>query len=802
MNVPGSPNPLLWGGGDPIDELFAIKNSVRFNRPDAAFLSRTPAANSNRTTWTFSAWLKLANVVGANVFGIFVNHGDGGTYRDFLEIQSDQIRFDINSQALSWAGQLKTDALYRDTSSHMHVVAVFDSTNATGADRMRLYVNGERITSFSSQTIPAQNATSWTNGAGLVHRIGVDPFAGSAQYFDGYLSNIDFIDGLALDATAFGTFHPKTGQWRPKKYAGTYGTNGFRLDFSDGSAATGSALGKDRSGNNNDWTPSNISVAAGVGQDWITDTPTTQFCIMSPTATLTSWSAAAIQNGGLDVKQNYSASINSEAIGSMSVSSGKWYWETLASQATSPNAIEIFGVAYGNDGRAPWVSGSYGVRRSNGNKYINGSASAFGAGGNLNDVYGIALDLDAGTLTIYKNGVSMGVLASGLPFGLYTPWVWMESGNTTAGLISMNFGQRSFAYAPPSGHKALCAKNLPMVPTVMRSKDKFDIALYTGNGAARSISGLRFSPDLVWIKARSFARSHRLFDRNRGPGNLLEPNLTNAEIADAQTLTAFDSSGFSLGTSAETNNNGETMVAWNWKAGGGAVANNVGSIAAQVNVDQAAGISVMTYAKANGAVETVGHGLGVKPAMVMVKSRGSSAENWNTWIKDNGSAGNGVLWLNSSGALQSLSTVFNGVEPTASIITLGAAWTASNHLAIAFAEVPGFSKFGSYIGNGNAEGPEIKCGFRPAFVMVKRLGAAGNWQIYDTTRRTYNPNFWELVPNSSEMENSVSLNIPVKIDFTAAGFKIRDTDASANASTDAFAYAAFAEFPFRYANAR
>ena len=334
--------------------------------------------------------------------------------------------------------------------------------------------------------------------------------------------------------------------------------------------------------------------------------------------------------------------------------------------------------------------------------------------------------------------------------------------------------------------------------------------LFTGNGATQTISnavnGVSFQPDFVWEKSRSTAYQHYLYDSVRGAGYYLVSNATAAEVANSNTLASFNSNGFTLnsgsGTPGGVNDSGATFVGWQWKAGGTAVSNTAGSITSSVSANTTAGFSVVTYT-GTGANATVGHGLGVAPSMVIVKCRGTAAREWPVYHSSLTSAAYAVF-LNQTSAQASLPTIWNSTAPTSTVFSLGNSGQsneASTMVAYCFAPVAGYSAFGSYTGNGSADGPFVYLGFRPRFVMIKSSTAVTSWEIWDTSRDTYNTMNAELYPNLSIAEtNATTNNRP--IDSVSNGFKIRGTDAQVNTSGQTYIYACFAENPFKYANAR
>jgi hypothetical protein len=323
--------------------------------------------------------------------------------------------------------------------------------------------------------------------------------------------------------------------------------------------------------------------------------------------------------------------------------------------------------------------------------------------------------------------------------------------------------------------------------------------LWSGNGVDdRNITGVGFAPDFVWIKDRSNARNNYLYDTIRGANYELISNATNAEAFFANQMQAFQSDGFQVGSSAETNGSGETYVAWNWNAGGSTVTNTSGTISAQVRANTTSGFSIVTFTTA-GANATIGHGLGVAPRMVIMKDR-TNAASWLVYHASLASASN-YLVLNATDASASNATVWNSTAPTSTVFSIGTVWAASNYVAYCFAPVAGYSAFGIYTGNGSNDGPFVYTGFRPRYVMIKRTdtgGAGFDWFIWDTARDTYN----QMTSNLTADQNVAEGVTAYPLDALSNGFKVRNAGTAYNASGGTYIYFTFAENPFKYALAR
>jgi hypothetical protein len=802
----------FFGGSTP----YEISRSLRFNSADSAYLSRTPASAGNRKTWTWAGWVKRSSLGTEQTLFCSTDLTANTTYLGYNATTNCLDFYQNTSSAI--VARKTTTAVFRDSGAWMHVCAIWDTTNSTATDRMRLYVNGSRITVFNTTTDPASSTDSRVNST-LEHNIGR---AGASTYhLDAYLADIHFIDGQALDPTSFGEFSATTGVWMPKKYTGTYGTNGFHLDFSDNSAATATTLGKDSSGNGNNWTPNNLSVTAGAGNDSLVDVPVNgtqtdtgaggevrgNYCTWNPLDLV----STTLANGNLQASGSTDVAGVSGTIG---VSSGKWYWEVTA--GSTYDVIGIWSTTSRVTSYPGDTSSSYGYFGSTGNKINSGAGSAYGATFTTNDVIGVALDLDAGTLTFYKNGVSQSTAFSSLAGG-FRPAVRAGSASGASTATYLNAGARPFAYTAPSGFKALNTSSLP-APVVTKPSTVFDTYLWSGNGGTQTIF-TSFSPDFVWVKQRDNTNvaSHVLVDIVRGNNNVLRTNGTDAENAagidpalyDGVTnlsTASFDVVKGSSGTYNGTNGSGKSYVGWAWDAGSSTVTNPAGTISSQVRANTSAGFSIVTYTGngTNGA--TVGHGLGVAPSFVIWKRR-DTASNWLSYHVSLGN--NQYFYLSSTAAAATASGIFGFSSATATLQNY-TDYNASSgtYVAYCFAPVAGYSAFGSYTGNGNSDGPFVYTGHRSRWIMIKASSGtsagSANWMIIDTARDAYNLSVYKLAPNLSDAENSINIGNTTQntMDILSNGFKLRSTTASTNESGTTYVWASFAENPFSLARAR
>ena len=778
------------------DELFTrpsggytIARSVRLRSSASAYFNRTPASATNTKTWTWSGWFKNSTTAVDNTLidgYVDVNN------ETVLRTSGNQISFAVWTSG-AYTVLATTPAVFRDPSAWYHIVFSLDTTQATNSNGVKLYVNGVQQTfTFTNYT---QNATTLIN-SNVLQRIGRSFISGADRYTDGYLTEINFIDGQALTPSSFGTTNAITGVWQPAKYTGTYGTNGFYLNFSDNSGATATTIGKDYSGNGNNWTPNNISVTAGVTYDSMTDVPTltsataANYCVLNPLNPYgNSGGVMSISDGNL---KGTGANTTRNVYGTTAVNSGKWYWEIYVSSYVNLSEIGVSD----DTGCIGTGAVNYWAYTGAGNKEINGATTAYGATYTTGDTIGVALDLSANTLTFYKNNTSQGAITS--VTGLLRPHCYI----TTAGVFIANFGQQPFTYTPPTGFVALNTYNLP-ASTIINGAAYMAATTYTGTGATQSISNavnsVSFQPDLVWLKVRNQAYGHALFDSVRGVGNGLQSNNTNAEAAwGTSTLASFNSGGFGLGADVSyliANSSGNTFVGWQWKAGTTSASNTNGSITSTVSANTTAGFSVVTYTTPASGTFTVGHGLGVAPSFIINRIRTIT----NNWYCYHVSLGNNTeIVLNTTAAATSAGGDWNSTTPTSTVFSMGSGWAGSySMVSYCFAPVAGYSAFGSYTGNGSADGPFVYTGFRPRFVMIKGSSFVSPWQIHDSSRNPYNVVNANLSANTSDAEGSYDI-----LDYVSNGFKLRNTGANLNSNGATLIYMAFAENPFKNSLAR
>jgi hypothetical protein len=792
---------------------FPIEQSLRFNDNDSAYLTKTFASDGTKTTWTFSCWLKRGNINTSQE--VFVSGLISGTiYYTRLEIStSNKMAFLVYNDALQ--GWMHSENLLRDVGAWYHLVWVFDTTNGTASDRMRMYINGERVTNFATEivstTYPSLNGVSGIMNSSYTHKIGrTEDGQGSGNYLDAYLADVNFIDGQALDPTSFGEL--KSGIWTPKDTADlTFGTNGFRLQFGDSAA-----IGDDTSGNTNDWTVNNL-----VASDVVLDSPTNNFAVMNPLSKAGS-GGITFSEGNLKV----AVADNGNARSNFVMNSGKWYWEAMVVGGASVATIGIAEDGYYSGNLFDTVSTAKGyIYINDGNKRssLAGSATAYGASYTTNDIIGVAYDADNGTVTFYKNNATQGTAYTGLSgghsayfqgYGGTATWVLNTgadstfAGATTAGGNADANGYGDFAHPVPSGFLSLCSLNLPTgaIDTLNDEtpEDYFNTVLYSGNSTNNTPITVGFQPSMTWIKTRNVARDHRLMDAVRGATAGIYPNLTNAE--GGSPLISFDTDGFTLNNTDNYNNSGETYASWNWKAGGSGVSNTDGSITSTVSVgatSQQNWFSVVSWT-GTGANATVGHGLNTEPQMIITKARANGSSYWLTYHSGLASPSTSYMALNTSDAVDTGgASVWNSTAPTSSVFSVGTStWINPNGgdmIAYCFANAENLCRVGKYTGNGSADGVFVYTGHKPKYVMLKRSDSTGGWNIIDAERSPINPNDKRLEAQGSGAEGT---NTAYNLDFLSNGFKLRTTNVEWNASGGSYIFLSISEQPFKFANAR
>jgi hypothetical protein len=821
----------------------SIANSLVFNDNDSTRLYRTHTAG-NRKTWTYSFWIKRLHLDLDQT--LFHTGAANGNYFN--------MSFGTNNKIFisTWAGAfLGTTREFRDGHGWMHIVLAVDTTQATATDRFKIYVNGESQT-YSTNSINsqfAQNADTPVNQA-QQHTIGSRNPYNTDVILDAYLADVHFVDGSALAPTSFAESFNNV--WVPKAYSGSYGTNGFKLDFADSAAP-----GNDVSGENHDW-----SATAFTASDNSIDSPTNNFATLSQ---ITMGSSNSLKIGGLTINGVYSADL-SGFTGSQFLNSGKWYWEV---RANSTGTYPYIGITTQEKTMRTAASGSYysiawnaaGTAVSSGSDMgtiTKTNVESYGNG----DVIMIAVDVDARKIWWGENGTwsNSGNPANGT--GERASWTVNEpitpsfmgyngqgvgtnfnfgqdstfAGNETVATNSDSNGIGEFHETVPAGFLAICSKNLSEssinTTTDDRPEDYFTTTLYVGDNSNDRTITTGFTPDFVWLKARNSTSTHTLYDSIRGNTHWISTVSNPAQVTNSS-LGWGDSgpttNGFKVykGTNAAINNTGTNMVAWTWKAGGAPTASNSNTSGAmtansvslngtlqssytpsgsptqyptKMSINTKAGFSIVGWTGA-GAIKTLPHGLSSAPEMMVLK--GTDARVWSIWHKDLTS---GAYYVNfsSTNNQSSDNAMFNSAVPDANLFTIGTYNYVNTvpYFGYFWHSVPGYSKIGKYVGQNVAnDGPFIELGFKPAWIMLKSLQASTPWQIYDNKRSPVNPVNEDLI---AQGDNAEPYSTNSQLDFVANGFKLMagGNNGWNNYNTGTWIYMAFAEDPFKYSEAR
>ena len=773
-----------------------IDQSLRFDA--AGYLTRNTGEAGNTTVYTTSFWIKRSNLT-SNQFIFSAGPWDGGNNYEGLRFVNDDTLRAILTVSNSTVANFSTNAVFRDASAWYHVVW------QRNGQAYKIYVNGTEQT-YSASTFSSNPSGYLTANTEQLISGRLDHL----QDLDGYLAEFHFVDGSALDPTSFGEI--SDGTWIPKSYSGSYGTTGFHLNFSDDTS-----IGADTSGLSHNFTVSGL-----VASDVVPDSPTNNWSILN--ALKVNDRTQTFAEGNLDFSSTQT-STNPAVTSTFAVTSGKWYWEVyIRAQGNAANSVGIASNPNDleDDTTALYSKSTAYSYQASGSKRNNANVS-YGDTWTTGDIIGVALDLDAGALYFYKNGTiqNSGTAAYTSLSGEFTSYSLVYSsgaqvynfgqddsfaGNKTSGSAAASDGNGlgTFYYSVPSGYNSLCASNLPDITIGpgqdSQADDHFNTVLYTGTGSSQSITGVGFQPDFVWIKGRA-ARRHMLFDVIRGATNRLISDDDNYEVASSDTLTAFNSDGFTEGGNLNTGNNTESYVAWNWKAGGSPSSNSNGSITSSVSANTDAGFSIVSFT-GTGSNATVGHGLGSAPEMVIVKRRTSPDANWFIFHKDTGATAE-VVYLNLTNKAAASAAIWNSTAPTNDVFSLGTgnSNTASkDYIAYCFHSVEGYSKVGTYVGNASTDGPFVFTNFRPSFFLVRRESSASNWTIFDNKRGEVNEIVNSIDANLNNVEETgTSVN---DVDFLSNGIKIREDNGDLNGSGGIMIYLCFAEAPFKFANAR
>lgn len=754
----GCPHPMMMAAGGHWDSHYKIEHSLRFRSPAAPYMWRAVGAGVNRKTGFLSLWAKpsmiVAPVISANNnMHLFICHngsnvaGSGITAYSRLALVGDgtngQNRLQLHS-AGSAGEAFASNNLFRDLNAHGHLYMRWDST----IPMLECYWNGVEI-SYASRTLPTLNADTMIGLAGAIMALGMYTTA-DPRHFDGYLSEPRIGFGVAPDVTEFGRICPEKGHWEPISYSGNYGAQGSYLDFSDGSAATSATLGKDRSGNNNDWTPSGVSVAAGAACDWMSDTPTNRYCTLNSLA-YRYGANHSTETDGLLTCAGSQPGAATYSYGSMPFSTGKFVAEAIVGNASGSFML---GVCNPSD------DSQLAAYINSGQKVVGGTVSAYGAAFTTGDVIAIEADADAKTIEFFKQTGGAGSFVSQGLFSIASlkfPLVFHCQMDNTA-KFHWTFGQRAMAHTASAGFKTLCAANEPE-PAIARRKSAFVAVADTGANIAATLASARAGwADYIEIfKRRDSAEGWR-WRFASDLGNYLDSSST-AEKAVFPALTGTSYVGYALKVSAQN------------------------------------GVATGTFAHVNGVADTINDGLGTARKAIILRRESVGGGDWAFYHPDL-TAGK-LLFLNLGDAEATNATI-SGVTSAAFIAA--AALPSGTYRWISIAELSGLIGLGRHVGNYSTDGPMDCSDHSPALVLIKNKSrSACTWILHDSVRSPFNPSNNTIYPNNNSQENASPNET---IDMLSSGFKLRNISSDINyTAPDEYVYLSIGQSS-RYANAR
>ena len=743
-------DPIRIGAAGAADTTYTVDRSLRINNDDSAYLSKTLSSDGNRTTMTLSVWLKRGNFGEMMILDAYENDAN----RTRLMIDAGN-RMQFVTRLSGNDHQLITTGIQRDPSAWYHFVWAIDTTDSTASNRVKMYINGEQQTDFVSTSYPDQNEAMLIN-KDVLHTIGIgQDSAGLEVPFDGYLAEINFIDGFQYDPSYFGETNVTTGQWNPKEYTGSYGSKGYYLNFSDNSGTTATTLGKDNSGNSNNFTPNNFSVADGIDGDSFADTPTNNFCTLNPL--VRSQSAQSLANGNLQRSGNAR-----KCVGTFLLKNNKYYFEVKVEDGNGNAAIGVTQADTdlrdrdNTEAAAYFPNGEYKIEGS-------GQTSGFSTYGN-GDIIGVAIDTTLSTPKVWfaKNNTWQGTgdpSTTGYSLTTGKDYVFnidhASSGSSTTATAFFGGHKGEFNYTPPTGFVAASSANLPD-PTILLPNKHFDTTLYTGNNSSQEISTLNFQPDWLWFKSRSSTSWHALFDSVRGRGQGLASNNSNSEYTSSASndLVSFDDDGFTLGSNqnwGSVNGSGNSIVTWAWNGGdtdGKTYTVTVVSDSGNKYRFDGFGTSAVTLDLAEGGTyifdqsdsSNSGHPLRFSTTSDGTHGSGSEYTTGVTTVGTPGSRGayTQIVVAASAPTLYYYCSVHSGMGGQANTnSTLGSSnFDGTIQSTVKANSTAGFSII-TYTGNGsNSSTVGHGLGVTPDAVIIKRRDGSGSW-IFESPH-TYN----------------------------------------------------------------
>ena len=823
----------------------AISTSYRNDNASDAYLYGNKGGNGDRQKFTISWWMKIGTSLTGTIYTSGYSGSGGSASSGHIITSSNKVRMQnqVNNSA-EWT--LDSTRLFRDVSAWYNCVLAVDTTQGTEANRIKLYVNGVQET--LSGSYPSQNANLRMNNQ--FEKIGTWDDGGSRYFdFDGYFADFNLIDGTQLDASSFGEF--KNGVWIPVDTSSlTRGTKGWRLEFKQVGVGTASSstVGADTGGNDFHFTSSGI-VASDCAMP---DSPENNFCTLNSVGRRYGQSyVGTFSEGNLKVASGGNATnvFGTMAINQIASQGGVYFEVRMDSLDTSRTYFGVVGDTGSNNKNVAANAGGYTfpIKGMINNDPRGDFATVTDASVRVDltantafsngDVAGIAI-LSDGKFFCHRNGTYLDnasgntgnpstganpIATIDLTLGDWVPYVGYNStfsvnfgqdgtfsGQETSGGNQDGNGIGDFMFAVPTNCFALCSSNMaePTISpnSVTQADDHFNTVLYTGN-ASPATHTIGFRPNWVWGKRRNIGnQNHWWINDVTDIDAFMSSDTTDAEATTAGTT--FNATSFTTANNDLYINNNSNYVVWAWKGNGTgtAVSNTDGSINSTVSANTTAGFSIVSFTGNGSNDATIGHGLGTTPAMIITKNRADSV-SWRIWHKD--LTANNVLFFTTSGTIvpsghsngyiktvgSSTYSVYQGNSDTNGVNGNGDAM-----VAYCFAEVEGYSKFGSYTGNGNADGTFVYTGFRPAFILFKRTDGAGNsWGMKDIVRDSINPNNGYLFAESNSVEGTAT---SLDIDFLSNGLKFRGTSSDGNGNGNTYIYMAFAEAPFIYANAR
>ena len=842
---------------------YQIANSIRFDGSSSVLTKTWGADATDNDKWAISVWVKGHKTDGT--WEIIASCAQSELMALYVGARSDSDAHAIGYYTGNGGNNATSLALGRDVSAWRHIVMIYDSSQGAGADRIKIYNNGVHWTTASAtywgdiegNGYPDQNTDSGWGLNGNANEIGRYQY-NSSSYYSGYIADFISIDGAA-SISDFG--ETKNGVWIPSDPSGlTFGTNGFWLNF-----ASSGDLGNDVSGNNNDWSVAGLSAHDQMIDSPTFDGTSNggNFCTLNPlgkqgggTKSGTCTEGNLLTAGG-DYSQISTFGLNA-------AQGGKWYWEAYC-PTSSPSGLGIgiandqcnSSTAFGYNSPSSGVGADMiGYYSGDDNGALHSGVtdgtyadSSYGANFNSAEIIGIAVDVPNAKIW-FSNGGSWqesgdpaagsdpargagGSVTTAMDFTrTWYPMFANWSGSSRA--FHFNFGQDSsfsdgkssgsanaaddngygdFYYDVPAGFMALCAANLA-TPGADPAADTgpykyYTNKGYTGDGASTlTISGLEFQPDFTWIKNRDQTDANCLFDATRGVTELLISESSGAEATDADTLKSWTSDGYTVGADVKVNTSSEKYISWNWLAGGGSGSSNTdGSInTTTTTVDADRGVSISTYT-GTGSAATIGHGLGVAPRFIIVKDRGAT----NDWAVYHAGLATDpetdYILLNGTAGSADDSTYWNDTAPTTTLFSIGTNadvnTNTNTYIAYAFADIDGFSRFGSFTGNGNTDGTYVTCGFRPSMLVRRRFDAnpSGSWLVKDDVRNPFNDGSIEVLNWNQNSAENAQAESSDGVDFHANGFKLKATNNGSNGAGLKYIYMAWAANPLKYSTA-